>query len=214
MSEANLPSIETHPDYISAIKEKGPQETRIKELEEENQEQQREIKQLKHDLEVFRKTFFGPKSEKFVSEPDAKQIRLLETDLSSRPVAESLPEVEVKPHKRKRRKRYVDTDGNETHFPPELPREEIPLDPEGGTVCKGCGKEKKRLKKPLITEKLCVVPAKFYVKKFIRPVYVCNCGGCAPEKAEAPYSPLPKTILDISFLASMLTQKFAWHCVT
>lgn len=117
----------------------------------------------------------------------------------------------MKPHKRRRRKRYVDTDGNETHFPPELPREEIPLEPEGGAVCNSCGKEKKKLKKPIITERLCVIPAKFYVKKFIRPVYVCNCGGCAPEKAEAPYSPLPKTVLDISFLASMLTQKFAWH---
>jgi len=108
------------------------------------------------------------------------------------------------------RKRYIDADGNQTHFPPELPREEIILEPEGDLICKLCNKEKKKLK-PIITEKLCVIPAKFYVKRFIRPVYACSCGGCAPEKAEAPYSPLPKTVLDTTFLASSLTNKFAWH---
>jgi len=56
-----------------------------------------------------------------------------------------------------------------------------------------------------------VVPAKFYVKRFVRPVMGCNCGSCKPEVAAAPDSPLPKTVLDVSFLAMMLVQKFAWH---
>jgi len=91
---------------------------------------------------------------------------------------------------------YEDKDGNLTEFPPELLREEIVLEPEGIGECPSCGKAKIEISKK-VTEKLCEVPAKFYVKRFIRPVYGCNCGKCAPENAPAPYTgrALPFTLI-------------------
>jgi transposase len=92
----------------------------------------------------------------------------------------------------------------------KLPREEIIIEPQDSASCKSCGRNKIEISRK-VTEKLCVVPAKYFVKRFVRPVYGCNCGNCAPQNAEAPYSALPKTVLDTSFLAQMLVQKFAWH---
>lgn len=225
MSKQQASSIKSHPEYAFVVKEKSLLALKNQELLEEkqtlakneqalkrqNQELDAENQKLKHNLELLRKALFAPKSEKLGREVSLNQLELLEQELSQRPVVEPpAPETEVPAPKRKRRKRHIDADGHETHFSPEIPREEIVIEPESDKSCKSCGKEKVKISQK-VTEKLCVVPAKFYVKKFIRPVYGCNCGNCAPESAEAPASPLSKTVLGNSFLARILVQKFAWH---
>ena len=203
MTESATSSIGNHPDYISVVNEKLL-------LAEENNKFKEEVARLQHDLEVYKRLLFSAKSEKLGSAPSGNQLEIFATELSTRPVAEQSSEIEIKPHKRRKRKRYTDKAGNATHFPPELPREDIVLEPEGAKTCLSCGSDTKELSKK-VTEKLCVVPAKFYVKRYIRPVCGCSCKECAPKSAAAPYSALPKTILDESFLANMLTQKFGWH---
>jgi transposase len=209
MSES-ASSINNHPDYVSIVNESSLKELKIKELEGNNTKFKEEIKNLKHNLELYKKALYGKRSERLTEEPSAEQIRLFESELETRPVLEEKEEIEVKPNKRKKRKRYTDSEGNLSHFPEHLPRETVELKPEEIGQCDTCGKDKIKLSEK-VTEKLCVVPAKYFVKRYTRGVYGCKCKGCQPISAEAPYGALPKTVLDETFLAAMLTQKFAWH---
>ena len=204
MTENTFKPIQNHPEYLSVINERSLLSEQVKSLQEENQ-------QLKHDIELFKKALFGKKSEKLVpEEPTSTQQKLFPTDIDSRPEVENDETVDVKPDKRKKRKRYKDNKGNPTEFPPDLLRKEIVLKPEGDGKCEHCGKDKVEISEK-VTERLCEIPAKFYVKRFVRPVLGCKCGKCAPVNYPAPYGVLPKSYLDISFLASMLVKKFAWH---
>lgn len=203
MSDSTPSPITTHPEYDSVVNHPSLLVQENKELREENA-------RLKHDLKLFRKALFGSKSERFVEGPNAYQAKLFETDLKLRPKVEEAGEIEVKSHKRRRRKRHKDSEGNLSHFPGHLPRENVTLEPDEVGVCKSCGKDKVRLSEK-VTEKLCEVPAKYFVKRFIRPVYGCRCGNCSPVEAKAPYGALPKSILEESFLGAMLCKKFAWH---
>lgn len=124
MSTSSSNSIELHPDYISVINEKALLETKNQELEAEN-------KKLNHNILLLKKSLYGSNSERLTVEQNPLQEGLFPKELSTRPVAEREAEIEIKPHKRKKRKPYKDANGNDTQFPPELARQEIALEPEG-----------------------------------------------------------------------------------
>ncbi len=102
MSEHTIPSIKSHPDYVSVVNKSSLKDTRINELEEESKFQQKQIDQdreqlynnqeqiekLHHNIALLRKALFGSKSKKLGSDPNLSQLQLLETELSSRPVVE------------------------------------------------------------------------------------------------------------------------------
>lgn len=197
MSENVITYTELPPNYFSVVNENIL-------LQEQN-------KDLQRNIELLKKALYGAKSEKLKSdEPHPNQTKLFETILEERPVLEGGIEIEVKPHTRKKRKRHEDKDGNSSHFPTELERKDIPLEPEGAGPCEACGKDKIEVSQK-ITEKLAIVPTQFYVERHIRPVMGCKCGECKPISTAAPTSPLPKSVLGVSFLAYILVQKFGWH---
>lgn len=146
MSKSTFDSIESHPNYIAVVSDNALKEVRIGELEEEKAKYLAQIDSLSHNIDLLKKALYAPKSEKHLPELDARQAKLFETELSSRPVVSESPEVEIEPRPRKKRKRYVDQKGNETHFPANLPREEIVLTPEGSLKCEECDKDKVRFR--------------------------------------------------------------------
>ena len=204
--EINIPeSVFTHPAYQKAVETIQIQESKI-------QTQESKIQYLNLRVDQLREALFGRKSEKrTINDGLSRQISFLETDKEDRPEVEVVEtEITVPEHTRRKRKRYVDENGNLSHFPEYLPREDIYVEPEGQKECEHCGKEKTVLSSR-VTEKLQVIPAKYYVERNIQQTYVCNCKNSEPERAKAPESAIPKSVLGNSFLSSMLTNKFAWH---
>lgn len=150
---------------------------------------------------------WGRSSEKLTAGEKDKQADLFDeietTAKEAHDEAESLP---VKNHKRQRGKR--------ARLPAELPRIETVIDiDETEKVC-GCGASLVKIGEDA-SEKLEVIPARFIVRRTVRPRYACPCCGGTenePERpvAVAPLPPaiLPKTNATPSLLATIATWKF------
>jgi len=112
----------------------------------------------------------------------------------------------VRSHTRKRGKR--------ARLPAELPRIETVIDIDEAEKACGCGETLGKIGED-ISGKLEVIPARFIVRRTIRPRCACRrCGGTEnePERpvAVAPLPPsiLPKTNATPSLLATIATWKF------
>jgi transposase len=166
---------------------------------------QKEVDYLNEQLAWFHRQLFGKRSEKII-EASPEQPTLF--DLGP------IPEVK-KPKKDKPAdpsKERKNKDSGKINFPEHLPIERIIIDlKEDEKICP-------LTKKPLIrigeevSQKLAQKPTSYYIKEIIRPKYA------APKGAEEGIfiAPMPECLLDrckadVSFLASMLVQKFADH---
>jgi transposase len=161
------------------------------------------IRQLEHQL-------YGRKSEKLSLYDDFEQPNLFDSDESPQaPLTEpkSVEEITVPSHKRKKRGRKS--------LPADLPRVEVVHDiAEGDKQC-GCGCEMSRIGEE-VSERLEMVPARFWVERHIRPKYACkNCEGVDGTDGEssvkiAPVPPqlLPKTISSPGLLSHIFVSKF------
>jgi transposase len=206
-TENNL--IENNPQYAAAIKTIAEKEQIISEREDRIEQLVREVEYLQRLVNSAR---FGAKSEKSRPEPNDKQPSLFEA-IELPQVAPEPVEIEIKvpAHTRRARKRYTDKDGNPSHFPEHLERRDTHLKPEGDLTCKGCGAQKEQIS-TVVSEKLQVIPAQYYVERVHRSVFACTCcKQSAPVKAASPALVLPASVLGATFIGSMLTQKFAWH---
>lgn len=164
-----------------------------------------EIAHLKKQIEWFRKYLFGKKSERIVSQVDEKQLTFEGFEVE-KPQEETK---KVSAHERRKSKR----EGEEAiTLPPDLPVEQTILDlskqekicPETGEALVKIGEE--------VTHKLAFKPGSYFIKEIIRPKYA------HPKKEDAgvftadlPSSIIPKCRADESFLAAVITQKFADH---
>jgi len=201
MSESISDTIHEHPQYQAVVNERALLAAELSKLEKELQE-------LKRTNELYRKALYGPKSERIVTSASvALQENLFPSDIKKRPRVEGSEGIEVKSYKRRARKCYQDENGDPTYFPPELPRKDEILEPDNKGICPDCNQEAKQISTK-VTEHLCEIPASYYVRRVIRPVYGCQ---CQVRSAPAISQPLPKSYLDITFLGAMLTKKFAWH---
>lgn len=169
-------------------------------------QQDLEISVLKQQVEWFRRVLFGKKSERDVSQVNQEQL-IFEGFEVEKPQEEETETVPA--HKRRKPKR----NGQDAiTLPPDLPVEQTLLDlpeeektcPETGTALVKIGEE--------VTHKLAFKPGSYFIKEIIRPKYA------HPHKEEAgiltaelPDSIIPKCRADESFLAAVLTQKFADH---
>ena len=111
--------------------------------------------------------------------------------------AEAQPAEGVKRQKKKRRQ-----------LPPEFPRRDVVHAPPG--VCKTCGGSELRTVSETVTEVLAYVPARFEVNRHVRPA--CSCRKCETMvQAPMPDLPIPRGMVDASFLAHIVVAKFCDH---
>jgi transposase len=161
-----------------------------------------EIDALKKQLEWFRNYLFGKKSERIVSQ--------VEEQLTFEGFEVEKPEEETKTVPAHERRKFQRKGEETITLPPDLPVEQILLDlpkkvcPETGATLIKIGEE--------VTHKLAFKPGSYFIKEIIRPKYA------HPQKEEAgifiaelPSSIIPKCRADESFLAAIITQKFADH---
>jgi transposase len=161
------------------------------------------IHQLEHQL-------YGRKSEKLSIYDDSEQSSLFdsaEVTQSPAPEPQSVEEISIPSHKRKKRGRK--------RLRSDLPRVEVVHDiAESEKQC-GCGCEMSRIGED-VSEKLEMTPARFRVVCHIRPKYACkNCEGVERNEGEStvkiapvPAQLLPKTISTPGLLSHIFVSKF------
>jgi transposase len=160
------------------------------------------IADLQFELDKFRKYFFGKKSEKLpASQVGAGQIGLFELGTSQEQqeqLSAQLPAPAAEKPKPKKR----DPASGRTTLPAELRREVIVIEPEEDvTGCTLMGEE--------ATEVLELIPAEFYVKRYVRPKYARPNGegiimGLLPDRV------IDKGIPSESVLAQMSVDKYVY----
>lgn len=162
-----------------------------------------EISYLKEQLAWLQKQIFGKKSEKIITDLDKKQLYFEGFE----PVQINKENLkQVKAHTRK----STDKDKTKIIIPPDIETKEIIIDiSDEEKICP-------ITKKPLIkigeeiSHKLAYIPGSYYLKKIIRPKYAMpNQDGI--KTAFMPDSIIPKCRADESFLAAILTKKYADH---
>ena len=180
MSATETASSEINAQYAAAIQAIAAKDLQIAELS-------KEVKRLQL---LVNSIHFGSKSERRRSEDkdDGGQASLFgaverPAAAAPEPVEE---EVEVPSHTRSKRKRYTDKDGNASHFPEHLERRDTHVKPEGSQRCEDCGADKEQIS-VVVTEKLQVIPAQYYVERINKSVMACTCcKQSPPAKAATP----------------------------
>jgi transposase len=169
------------------------------------------IEQLKARIAKLRREKFGASSERIERVLEQLELALEEAETAKAEAIAMLPQQpepdaaiaeiqsaeDAKPEKKKRRQ-----------LPPELPRRDVVHAPPG--ACKTCGGSKLRTVSETVTEVLRYVPGHFEVDRHIRPA--CSCRKCETMvQAPMPELPIPRGMVDASFLAHILVAKFCDH---
>lgn len=164
-------------------------------------QKEEQITQLSFELDKFRRYLFGSKSEKLpVQDTDLSQMNLF--DLGTTPEQqEELSEQAAATAEKKIPKKRAKGTGRMT-LPEELRRETIIIEPtEDVSNCVKIGEE--------VTEVLDLIPAEFYVKRYVRPKYARPNGegiviGQLPERV------IEKGIPSERVIAQMTLDKYVY----
>ncbi len=169
-----------------------------------------QVRQLKHQLDWFKKQLFGPKSEKQVYDLP-EQGGLFRSD--EIPVPEIPPEAEKRPvqaYQRGAGKKQRDDDClNDIglRFTAEVPVEVIEhLPPE----LTGPNADQYEVIGSKITYRLAQRASSYVVLKCERPVFRRK-GSDKPITTPAPFNVLDHSLADVSLLAGLLVDKFQFH---
>jgi transposase len=169
------------------------------------------IEKLKAQIAKLRRSKFGASSERIERALEQLELALEEAEtakaeaIAAQPQqpepeaanAEPQPAENAKREKKKRRQ-----------LPPELPRRDVVHMPAG--VCKTCGGAELRKVGESVTEVLRYVPGHFEVDRHVRPA--CSCRKCETMvQAPMPELPIPRGMVDASFLAHIVVAKFCDH---
>lgn len=158
-----------------------------------------EIGRLESLLRLAQGQRFGASSEKLLH-PGMRSL-FPEQVMTAEESSASEPPVEVKSHARIPTPRKA--------YPEHLPREDVQLDiPEADRRCDCCGGDQAlKLVSEQVSEKLHVVPAKFSVRRYHRPVY--SCPACETMKAATmPPHPIAKCGVTTETLAGIAVGKY------
>lgn len=168
----------------------------IKNLEQEN-------KYLQFQIDQMRRLLYGAKRERFIPNKDENQMALpFEVEQQEAPEKEK--QVITYVREKTKRKNHP----GRMELPSHLPVEEIILEPKEDTTGMKCiGKE--------ITDQLELIPAKLFIKRYIRPKYI------KPNNdellshtgviAELPVFPIEKGMAGPGLLAQIMIDKFVDH---
>lgn len=166
----------------------------------------REILNLKCQLESLKRRLFGRRSEKI----DPHQLALFE-DLT-RQLEEAQAEQAAEQASQEKPKNNGQTKGHGRRpLPADLPRERVEIPPKAEDLhCPNCHRDKVKIGEE-VTEELDYVPASFIVRQYVRPKYACK--GCEEGVviADLPPRPIPKGIPGPGLLAHVLTSKYCDH---
>ena len=169
------------------------------------------IETLKAQIAKFKREKFGASSERVERVLEQLELALEEAEAAKAEAIASQPQAPepeaanaeapsaeaAKPEKKKRRQ-----------LPPEFRRRDITHRPPD--VCKRCGGNDLRNVSESVTEVLRYVPGHFEVDRHIRPA--CSCRKCeAMMQAPMPDLPIPRGMIDASFLAHIAIAKFCDH---
>ena len=163
---------------------------------------QSRIDQMQFQIDQMNRLLYGAKRERFVHDTDDKQLSL----------PFNVPEEEA-PEKERETITYVRSKEKKQHpgrlpLPSHLPVEEIVLEPrEDTSQMKRIGKE--------VTDQLELVPAKLFIKRYIRYKYIKPADDNNIEHkgviAELPVFPIEKGIAGPGLLTQVIVDKFVDH---
>jgi transposase len=184
--------------------EKQYLESKKKDLESENQHLETENQYLQFRIDQLNRLIFGAKRERFISNQQIEGQMELPFEVEEKPVDQEKVEQITYTRKKKPRQNHP----GRIALPDHLPVEEIVLEPEKDTSGLKCiGKE--------ITDKLELIPAKLFIKRYIRPKYIkaeddesLNHKGII---ADLPVFPIEKGIAGASLLAQIMVDKYVDH---
>ncbi len=164
-------------------------------------EKEDQITALNFELDKFRRYLFGRKSEKFpVKYADINQVSLFDLGTTEEQQEELSGQVVVKAEKKPAKKRAKGT--GRMILPENLRRETIIIEPEEDVSgCVVIGED--------ITEVLELIPAEFYVKRYVRRKYARPNGegivmGMLPDRV------IDKGIPSESVIAQMMIDKYVF----
>ncbi|MGC9352881.1 MAG: IS66 family transposase, partial [Mariniphaga sp.] len=172
-------------------------------LEVKNRHLKSKNQYLQFRLDQLNRLIFGAKRERFVSNEIHGQMSL-PFEVEEKPAGEQEKETITYTREKKARKNHP----GRIPLPGHLPVEEIVLEPEEDTTGMKCiGRE--------VTDQLELVPAKLFIKRFIRPKYI------KPEDEETlthtgviaplPDFPIEKGIAGAGLLAQIMVDKYVDH---
>ena len=168
------------------------------------------IEKLKAQLAKLRREKFGSSSERIERAIEQLELALEEAEAAKAEAATPQPpEPETPSHdaqtgdteqpEKKKKRRAV---------PPEFPRRDVVHAPAG--TCKTCGGAELRIVSESVTEVLTYIPARFEVTRHVRPA--CSCRKCETMvQTPMPDLPIPRGMVDASFLAHIAVAKFCDH---
>jgi len=162
-----------------------------------------ENQRLRFQVQQLNRLLFGAKRERFIANKDDNQMTLpFEVQEQTEP--EKQQELITYVRQKKKRENHP----GRLPLPDHLPVEEIIIEPQEDTTGMKCiGKE--------VTDQLEMIPAKLFIKRFIRPKYIkqedkesLNYKGVI---AELPVFPIEKGIAGPGLLAQIMIDKFVDH---
>jgi transposase len=166
-----------------------------------------QIEALRARIEWFERQLFGQKSERYAPQPDGQQMHLGEL----MPVVPAAAEVEQEVPAHKRRKPTSDF-GDDTGSVPFFDEARVPVvsievpNPE----VQGLSAEQYEVVGEKISHRLAQRPGAYVVLKYVRPVIKLRDTQtlhCPP----APEGVIEGSRADVSFIAGVMVDKFAWH---
>jgi len=166
------------------------------------------VAELQSQVSYLKRMLFGRRSEKLGNDPNQGTLfGPSEADVTVDADQEEVPEDDEETVPPRRRTRHR----GRRPLPEHLPRclHEI-HPPSEELTCPCCG-EGKTVFSQDVTEELEVVPAKFFVNKYVRFKYSCRkCEGYV-STGTLPPRPLDKGIPGPGFLAHLISSKYADH---
>lgn len=170
-----------------------------------------QIQTLERQIEWFRRQLFGTKSERFVPMPDPQQMHLgqvLGQDLPV-PPGGGASEHEVPAHTRRRPRSDFTDDGASAPFFDDTKVPVVTIEVPNPEV-KDLGPEHYEVIGEKTSHRLAQRPGSYVVLKYVRPLVKLRetqTLHCAP----APVGVIEGSRADVSFIAGLLVDKFAWH---
>lgn len=171
--------------------------------------QQEQIAALKHQLEWFKRQIFGSKRERFALQPDPSQLHLgAVLAPSSAPLEERR---DIPAHSRRVAKRDAAREADAEALPffdeSRVPVETIEVfEPEVAAL----SADQYEVIGQKVSYRLAQRPGSYLVLKYVRPVIKRKDSGQI-SAAPAPAGVLEGSRADVSFVAGLLVDKFAYH---